>query len=224
MPAPEKIHLALLKKFFVLAKAFFNGGAKRQARLWLAALLGFCIAVGVVQWFLSYAMRDFVNALVQRDQAGWVRGIWKFIGVCFVSVPIGVFYVYSRERLSLIWRRWLTQQLLKRYFSNRAYYRIRTSESVDNPDQRITEDARLFTTGVLNYFLVVVNSVVTVFVFLSILWGVSIQLVVVLFLYAALGTAISILFGRRLVGLYFNQYKKEATFRYGLVRVRDNAE
>jgi putative ATP-binding cassette transporter len=32
------------------------------------------------------------------------------------------------------------------------------------------------------------------------------------------------LFGKRLVGLYFNQYQKEATFRYGLVRVRDNAE
>ena len=224
MPAPKKSHLALLKRFFVFAKAFFSGGAKRQARLWLAALLGFCIAGGVVQWFLSYAMRDFVNALVRRDQAGWVRGIWEFIGVCFVSVPIGVFYGYSRERLSLVWRRWLTLQLLKRYFFNRAYYRIRASESVDNPDQRIAEDAKLFTTGVLNYFLVVINSVVTVVVFLGILWGVSVKLVAVLFLYAAGGTAVSMLFGRRLVGLYFDQYQKEATFRYGLVRIRENAE
>jgi hypothetical protein len=33
MPSPEKTRLALLKKFFVFAKAFFNGGAKHQARL-----------------------------------------------------------------------------------------------------------------------------------------------------------------------------------------------
>src|SRR5258708_1136028 len=105
MPAPEKTRLALLKRFFVLANAFFNGGAKRPARLWLAALLGLCCTVGVVQVFLSYAMRDFITALSQRDYAGWVRGLWKFVAVCFVSVPVGVFYRYAQERLSLAWRR-----------------------------------------------------------------------------------------------------------------------
>ena len=224
MPAPKKTHLALLKKFFVLAKAFFNGGAKRQARLWLAALLGLCLAVGVVTVFSSFAMRDFVTALAQRDHAAWVRSIWKVIAVCFVSVPVGVFYRYSQERLSLAWRRWLTQILIKRYFFNRAYYRIRTSETVDNPDQRITEDVKLFTTGVLNFFLIIVNSLVTLVAFLGVLWAVSGKLVAVLFIYAAVGTVVSMLFGRRLVGLYFNQYQKEATFRYGLVRVRENAE
>jgi putative ATP-binding cassette transporter len=97
-------------------------------------LLGLCVAVGVVQVFLSYAMRDFITALSRRDRAGWVRGIWKFIAVCFASVPVGVFYRHSQERLSLTWRRWLTQILIKRYFHNRAYYRTRSSESVDNPD------------------------------------------------------------------------------------------
>ena len=94
---------AILKKFFILAKAFFNGGARRQARLWLAALLGLCFAVGVVQVFLSYALRNVVTALAQRDHAGWVRGLWKFFASCFVSVPVGVdvFYRYSQDRLSL---------------------------------------------------------------------------------------------------------------------------
>ena len=224
MPAPEKTHLALLKKFFVLAKAFFNGGAKRQARLWLAALLGLCVAVVAVSVFSSFVMRDFTTALAQRDRAAWVRGIWKVIAVLFISVPVGVFYRYSSERLSLAWRRWLTQVLIKRYFFNRAYYRIRSSESVDNPDQRIAEDVKLFTTGVLNFFLIIVNSVMTLVGFIGVLWFVSGKLVAVLFTYAAVGTIVSMLFGRRLVGLYFNQYQKEATFRYSLIRVRDNAE
>jgi putative ATP-binding cassette transporter len=192
--------------------------------MWLAILMGLCCAVGVVQVFLSYAMRDFVTALSQRDHAGWVRGLWKFVGICFVSVPVGVFYRYSQERLSLVWRRWMTQHLIKRYFFNRAYYRIRASESVDNPDQRITEDVRLFTTGVLNFFLVIVNSAVTLVGFLGVLWAVSGKLVAVLFLYATVGTLVSMFFGKRLVGLHFNQYQKEANFRYGLVRVRENAE
>ena len=224
MPAPEKSHVALLKKFFVFAKAFFNGGAKRPARLWLAALLALCIAGGVVSVFLSYAMRDFVTSLSQRDRAGWIRGIWKVIAVGCVSVPVGALYGYSQQRLSLAWRRWLTQILIKRYFFNRAYYRIRASESVDNPDQRIAEDVKLFTTGVLSFFLIIVNSLVTLVGFLGVLWVVSAQLVGVLFIYAAVGTGVSMLFGKRLVGLYFNQYQKEATFRYSLVRVRDAAE
>ena len=223
-PAPEKSHLALLKTFFTLAKAFFNGGAKRQARLWLAALMVLCVAVGAVSVFSSFVMRDFTTALAQRDRAAWVRGIWKVIAVLFISVPVGVFYRYASERLSLAWRRWLTQILIKRYFFNRAYYRIRASESVDNPDQRIAEDVKLFTTGVLNFFLIIVNSVVTLVGFIGVLWFVSGRLVAVLFIYAAVGTGVSMLFGRRLVGLYFNQYQKEATFRYSLVRVRDNAE
>src|SRR6185295_17199649 len=78
--------------------------------------------------------------------------------------------------------------------------------------------------GVLSFFLIIVNSIVTLCAFLAVLWAISGKLVVVLFIYAAVGTVVSMLFGRRLVGLYFNQYQKEATFRYGLVRVRDAAE
>ena len=34
----------------------------------------------------------------------------------FVSVPVGVYYRYASERLSLVWRRWLAQVVIKRYF------------------------------------------------------------------------------------------------------------
>lgn len=224
MSPAERPRLALLKKFFAFAKAFFNGGAKRPARLWLAALLGLCVSVGVVQVFLSYAMRDVITGLARRDHAGLVRGLWQFAAVCLVSVPVGVFYRYSQERLSLAWRRWLTQHLIKRYLYHRAYYCIGVSESVDNPDQRIAEDARSFTTGVVNFSLVIINSLVTLTAFLGVLWVISGRLVAILFVYATVGTIVSMLFGRRLVGLYFNQYQREATFRYGLVRIRENAE
>ena len=223
-PATDKPHFRLAKKFLLLAKAFFTGGSKRPARLWFGLILVLCAAVGVVQVFISYALRDFVTGLSQRDHDAWMHGLWKFIGMCFISVPVGVYYRYSQERLSLVWRRWMTQHLIKRYFFNRAYYRIRASESVDNPDQRITEDVKLFTTGVLNFFLVIVNSVVTLVAFLGVLWSISGRLVAVLFLYSIVGTVVSMLFGRRLAGLYFNQYQREANFRYGLVRVRENAE
>ena len=45
-----------------------------------------------------------------------------------------------------------------------------------------------------------------------------------LIVYATFGTIITTIFGQKLIPLSFNQLKKEANFRYGLVHVRDNAE
>lgn len=118
----------------------------------------------------------------------------------------------------------MTELLVKRYFFNKAYYGLRGTEAVDNPDQRISEDIRVFTTMVVNYGLVFVNCFVTLFAFLGVLWTISGQLVSVLFLYSVVGTTLAILIGKRLVGLHYEQYRKEANFRYSLIRVRDNAE
>ena len=69
-----------------------------------------------------------------------------------------------------------------------------------------------------------INSGVTLFSFLVVLFTISWKLPVALMVYTTVGTALSILIGKRLVGLNFQQYKKEADFRYSLIRVRDNAE
>lgn len=224
MPRSKIDHLILLKRLFRLTRVFFKGKEARKARIWLAALAGLSLAVGLVQILMSYAGRDFVTALTNRDHAAWMRAMWRYIGTFVLSVPIAAWYGYCGGRLSLSCRNHMTDLLVRRYFFNRAYYGLRGTEAVDNPDQRISEDIRVFTTMVVNYALVVVNSIVTLFAFLGVLWTISGQLVSALFLFAVVGTALSILIGKKLVGLHYEQYRKEANFRYSLVRVRDNAE
>jgi putative ATP-binding cassette transporter len=216
--------ITLGRRTLSLIKGFFTGSSRREAWSWLAMLLGLCAGVGVVQVFLSYAMRDFVTALSQYQREAWIWSIQKYAALCLLSVPIGTLYRYVQERLSLVWRRWMTQHLLRRYFLNRAYYRFRIFESIDNPDQRIAEDVRFFTTGALNYFLVFINSTVTLVAFVGVLWTISGRLVAAILIYATVGTAITLLFGRKLVGLHFDQFKREATFRHGLIRIHENAE
>jgi len=216
--------ISLGRRFFRLAKAFVAGDSRRRAGGLLAALVALSIAVGVAQVLISYAGRDFVSALADRDAGAFYRDLWRYLGTFALAIPIGAFYKFTADRLSLAWRDWMTHHLLRRYFFNRVYYRLRSSPTVDNPDQRIAEDVRLFTTNVLGYLLIVINSLITLGAFLGVLWGISPRLVVALFGYAAAGTAISVLIGRRLVGLHFTQYRREADFRYGLIRVRDNAE
>ncbi|CAN5839879.1 ABC transporter ATP-binding protein/permease [soil metagenome] len=212
------------RQFWIISKAFFASERRRKARGLLFGLLALSLSVGAIQVLMSYAGRDFMTAIANKNPAAYWRNLGLYLGTFALAVPVGVFYRWIEERLALLWREWMAQHLIKRYFNNRAYYRLRGSESIDNPDQRISEDVRNFTISSLSFLLIALNSLVTLGAFIGVLWVISGTLVSVLFLYAVIGTGLSILIGRRLVGLHYHQYQKEANFRYGLVRVRDNAE
>ena len=213
-----------LSRIRAIVMPFFHSEKKKKARLLLSLLLGFAITVALVQVVMSYVARDFMDAFTQRKGAAFRKNLWLYLGTFALAVPIGVYYRFTEEKLALLWRQWMTYHLLKRYFANRAYYHLRGSELIDNPDQRIAEDVKNFTTTNLSFLLITLNSCVTLLAFTGVLWSISKTLVVALICYAVMGTVISILIGRRLVGLHYNQYEKEGNFRYGMVRVRDNAE
>jgi putative ATP-binding cassette transporter len=214
-----------VREFLGVAKAFFlKSRQRRKARYFLIFVLVLALAVGGVQVLMSYAGRDFMTAISEKDAPAYHRALIWYLCTFALAVPIGVFYRWMEERLSLLWRESLSEHLIERYFHNRAYYRMRGTDALDNPDQRIGEDVRLFTTKSLTFLLIALNSVVTLVAFVGVLWSISKLLVTVLILYAVTGTVGTILIGRRLVKLRFRQYGMEADLRYGLVRVRDNAE
>ncbi|MFN2425250.1 MAG: ABC transporter ATP-binding protein/permease [Candidatus Binatia bacterium] len=207
-----------------MSRAFFAARGQRKAQGYLATLLVLSLAVGGVEVLISYVGRDFMTAIAEAKSEEYWRLLRLYIGTFALAVPLAVYYRWTEKRLALLWREWLARRLMARYFNNRAYYRLRGSEGIDNPDQRISEDVVNFTSDSLSFLLIALNSTVTVIAFLGVLWGISGALVTALFVYAAAGTVVSILIGKRLVRLSFHQYRKEADFRYGLVRVKDNAE
>lgn len=80
MPGSRIDHLLLLKRLFRLTRVFFKGRETRKARIFLAALAALSLAIGLVQIVMSYAARDFITTLTQRDHAGWIRAMWRYIG------------------------------------------------------------------------------------------------------------------------------------------------
>jgi putative ATP-binding cassette transporter len=223
-PEHKNSHFGVIRRLARLSKEFLVSERRRETRVLIVLILILCLLVGVVQVLISYAGRNFITSLAQRDSIGFYRHLWVYLATLAVAIPIGVFYRYTAERLSLLWREWMTGVLVKRYFFNHAYYRLRSSAQVDNPDQRISEDVKSFTTGMLGYALTLINSVITLLAFMGVLWSISWKLPLGLVFYTSLGTFLSIVIGQRLVGLHFMQYNKEANFRYALIRVRDNAE
>ena len=190
----------------------------------LALLLLFSIMVSGLNVVLSFVVRFIETALVGKEASTF----WLFLGVFgavfIIGTPLVVIYRYCQELLGVYWREWLTNNFMQRYLQNRAYYQINSLKQIDNPDQRIAEDIRAFTRTSLTFLLILLDSVITLFSFVGVLWVISSSLSIVLIVYALLGTVVTVLIGKRLIGLNYNQLQREADFRYGLVHLRDNAE
>ncbi|HAX79030.1 MAG TPA: ABC transporter ATP-binding protein, partial [Cyanobacteria bacterium UBA11372] len=214
----------LWNRFWAIAKPYWFSEEKRGARGLLAVLLLLSLSVSGLNVIISYVGRDFMTALSKKDAEQYFRLLWIYGSVFVVGTPIVVFYRYIRELLGLYWRQWLTNSFLDKYFQNRAYYEINLRDKIDNPDQRVSEDIRSFTTDSLFFLLIILSSIINLFAFTGILWSISPLLAGILVAYAVVGTAVTVLFGKRLIGLNFQQLKKEADFRYGMVHIRDNAE
>jgi putative ATP-binding cassette transporter len=207
-----------------LVRPFFFG--RNWGRAWgqLGALIALSVAVTGVGIWAGFVSGDLVTSLQKRDTAGYQAAFWLYLGTFALTIPLAAFYRFVEERLALNWRDFLARTLMLRYFNNRAYYRLLSNEAIDNPDQRISEDARNFTVTALSFVLIVINSLIQIIGYTGVLWSISGTLVAVLLGYAIGGTLVAFLIGKRLIGLNYLQYEREADFRYGLVRVRDNAE
>ncbi|MEB3261373.1 MAG: ABC transporter ATP-binding protein/permease, partial [Cyanobacteriota bacterium] len=145
-----------------------------------------------------------------------------------VALPIRVSQYYLTQKLGLIWRNWLSRSLIADYMHNRAYYVLNPNDElstdVDNPDQRISDDTRSFTSQSLGFTLGVFDAILTFSLNILILWSISQVLTLSLFVYALIATVILVVSGLNLIRVNYDQLRYEADFRYGLVHIRDNAE
>jgi vitamin B12/bleomycin/antimicrobial peptide transport system ATP-binding/permease protein len=230
-----------LREAWKLAWPYWRGDEKWSATGLLAAVVALNLAVVWLNVRFNLWNRDFYNALQEYN---WSRFWWQFAVfgmLATVWVAVGVYQLYLRQILHIRWRRWLTERSLKGWLSHQAYYRIQIDQSTtDNPDQRIADDLDSFASLSISLSMGLLNSVVTLGSFILILWGLSPALTVPLwgghsivipgylvyaaFIYAAVGTWLTQIIGRPLVGLMFNQQRFEADFRFSLVRLREHAE
>ena len=225
--------LAVMVLFGAGAAVFAAFRSSFRHRRWvpwllLGAIAMLVLVINAINVGISYIARNVDNALVAYDQTGF----WKVVAVyafCLVlALPIRALQTYLIPKLGLLWRQWLSERLLERYMSNRAYYLINpndeTGGEIDNPDQRITQDTASFTGTSLEVSVGIIEALLTFFSFIIILWTISTNLAGILFAYSVIGTALVVFISRRLVVLNNAQLRLEADFRYGMVHVRDNAE
>ena len=224
LPA-NKLNLKLLRRAFILAKPYWFSKEKRKARWLVVLLVLLLIADTEFNVLFNQQSGEFTSALAAREGARFWHSIRVFFTLLVGAVPIYAYYYYVRDKLAVNWRLWLTDHFLDRYFKHHAFYQLLSRPEIDNPDQRISEDINSFTQQSVGFLLLFVSAVFQLVAFSKVLWSISSYLVFFLILYALAGTLIAFgVFGEKMVALYFNQRRREADFRFGLVRIRENAE
>ena len=197
------------------------GGAAVRLSIAIVALMLGISAMNVVN---SYVGRDFMTSIEQRDRGRFVYMALLYIGVFVGSTLLAVLFRFCEERLGLLWRQWLTRALVLDYLGIATPYRLREQGEIDNPDQRIADDVRTFTTTTLSFVLMVLNGSITIIAFSGVLWSITPELFAAAVAYATFGSLLTMWLGRPLIGLSSTQSDREASFRADLVHVRANAE
>lgn len=229
-----------LRAAWDLTRAYWYSPEKWQARGLLTVIIGLNLGHVYILVLLNQWNNRFYNALQTLNREEFFSALGEFALLAAAYILVAVYQIYLRQMLEINWRRWLTEDYLQAWLSERAYYRLQILDTgTDNPDQRISEDLRLFTSYTLRLSLGLLRSVVTLVSFIAILWRLSGELTVPIgswqmvipgYLvwaavgYAIVGTWLTVKIGRPLVGLNFNQQRYEADFRFSLIRLRENSE
>ncbi|MCK1570189.1 ABC transporter ATP-binding protein/permease [Bradyrhizobium sp. 174] len=223
-----------------IAAPYFRSEDKWAGRGLLAAVIAMELALVAIDVLVNQWQNRFYSSLQASDWDSFVREIWIFIGLASAFIALAVYKLYLNQWLQIRWRQWLTRHYLGEWLQGATHYRMQLKgDAADNPDQRITEDVKNFVEQTLTIGLGLLSSIVTLFSFVIILWGLSNAAPLHLFgadlmipgylcwgalVYAIFGTALTHWIGAPLVNLNFEQQRFEADFRFNLVRVRENSE
>ena len=223
-----------------MAAPYWHSEDRRVARGLLVVVIALNLGIVYLNVLLNKWNNGFYNALQDKNRSAFLHQLIRFSWLAALYIVVAVYQLYLNQMLQIRWRRWMTERYLRAWLADGAYFRMQLGAGeTDNPDQRIAEDLQLFVSASFGLAIGGLRAVLTLISFLAILWGLSGSLMIPLghsffrvpgymvwtaLLYAIIGTWLTNRIGRPLVRLNFDQQRFEADFRFGLVRLRENAE
>jgi len=130
---------------------------------------------------LTYWQNAFMSTFSLFDQAGFLRLLVYFCFFLLAMTVVSVHKQYWLQLLQLHWRRWLTNDFLRKYLSGDAYYKISLlknqdqimNDQNDNPDQRISMDINSYIVNTCTLVLGALNIGASLILNIIVLWSLS---------------------------------------------------
>ena len=234
-------HHVTVRDFAAIAVGYWTAPGYRGVA-WLLTAGMVLLGVGNVgiQLWLNLWNRDFFNALEKKDLGLLFHLLW-ILAAIVVTAGIGVaIQLHVKRSLQIYWRTWLSRTTVERWLTAGRQYQLGLlADEVDNPDGRIAEDIRVSTEFACEFAQSILQCILQLFTFLTVLWTLSGDLPVQLFgmeldvpgymvwaavAYALIGSLLTYALGRGLIEAGNVRQSREADFRSGLNRAREHAE
>lgn len=229
-----------MKDVWYLTKSYWKSEEKLKAFGLLGLIIALTLGIVYMLVLLNSWNNSFYNALQNYQTEKIFDELIRFSWLAAIYIILSVYSYYLQQTLVLHWRRWLTARFLEIWLKNKTYYQLQMfGNDTDNPDQRISEDVRLFVEMTLGFGIGILRSFCTFISFVFILYQLSGALHFEVFgrqwviegylfwaalIYSVIGTYITHIVGRKLVQLNFIQQRYEADFRFSMIRMRESAE
>lgn len=231
---------SFVKKLWALTWPYFWSEERWTARGLLLVVIAMTLGLVYFDVLFNYWNNDFYNALQHKNEPEFWKQMAKFFYIAVPYIVVAVYNSYLQQMLQIRWRRWMTDRMIRHWLKNKNYYRLQMQPGrADNPEQRIEQDVSQFTSSTLDLTLGFLNSIVTLVSFIGILWSLSGAISIpigsgsitvpgymvwVAILYAAVGSVLVYFVGRPLIATNFRLQQSNASFRFGMSRLRENAE
>ncbi len=213
----------MIPKLYRLLKPFFKGSMKKYA-IWMGLLV---VTLSVAQVGLTFLFNAWRGRFYDAIQAYEVNTFWYefmvFTVLAMIAVVVYTLGNYALQLYTVKWREWQTHEFLDKW--------VITPE-IDNPDQRVQDDIRLFTDLVARLFTGFMNALLSIIIFTPILWSLSKS--ITLFGYhiegslwyasagfTLLGSVLCFRLGKKLNPLQYSNQRTEANFRFEMVKLRE---
>lgn len=231
-----------LKRIFELAAVCIRGPGGKVGILYCCIILG----LNLLEIYLSMKMimwnKDFYSALEKYDASGALFQIGVFAIITGINAFQYLVATYLRQLVQIRWRTILTNTFLGRWFADKAFWHLNTDESsaLDNPDQRISEDCRIFVDRLTGKALDLISAIISLSTYVFILWKLSDfpleinwfgetyyirhYLIIVAPIYVLISSTLTHWMGSPLMRLNVIQQHREADMRFALARLREFKE
>lgn len=209
-----------------LARPYFGHRDTRCQACCLSAVVGVLILLENGSMILySEIQKHYITCLEQHDQDGFYLGLGHLGVLLTFAIPVVGIHSYTKQVLSVEWRAAITRRLTSKYLQDGTFYAVSLQKAIDNPDQRICQDTTDFVENSISIIVDVFGGLFRVCGFIVVLYRISPACCYGIVGYVICNTLISV----RCVAPWIFKYQRlrtqqEATLRYVLIRVSENAE
>ena len=217
------MHLRTLGRTLHCLGSFWLGERKVVAWSWLALIVAFLVAINILNIYISFAERAVLTSLEQKEQSEFWHNVLIYASIFMIGTPIVGNFGWAKNKMHRTWRDYLTRSLLQKYFDNDRFLDINSDSRVTNPEQRLQQDADKVLDKLMTFVLCIVDSGMSLISFSVILWLISPKLLIFAVAYAAVGTFIMVMWGKRIIGMHFHQETLEADLRREILIAKENA-